>query len=1081
MAKYCIDWLALVLLLAITGQLVSQVVVKRITWCSGEKDYMVKPASLQHFSNMSTNKFKYSRETLLHIGKEVLNRHKTARIEIDTYRLLQQLDISSKLPTFRGTKGGKKTNFKKAHSICDQPQMNSTPLTQFCLVNARSVSNYDNHWDEIVSYVDDHQIDALALTETWLSPHTLPDYIPDGYSFAHVPRQNKRGGGVGLLHRNNLKTQVKSSFAATTFELMEILISVSSVHVRLFILYRPPPSEDNKFTKSQFYEEFENFLNANTTSTGRLLIVGDFNFHWDNEQCNDTKTMKAMLASYNLTQHIHDPTHKHGHTLDWIISRDDDNIIENSSVSSRLSDHHAILFQLNVKKPPLPRKMVTFRSYRNVDTDKFQSDIQSSDLLQNPATTLDQLCELYDKTLSDINDKHAPLKTKNMTIRPFTPWYTNEINEAKKLRRKYEEKWRQTKLTVHEEIYLEQKKVVTDLIKQAKTNFYTQKVLECGKDQKALFRVIDSLQGRNKGCILPSFDTPTDAAEEFSEFFFRKISDIRDKLDNNDIDDPYIPHAKTVLPLEVRVPPSNLQCFRVMTVTEISKIISGSPPKSCLLDPIPTWLLKSNIDVLAPVITDIVNRSLQLGYVPAGMKKALVTPLLKKPSLDKEILKNYRPVSNLSFVSKIIEKAAMSQVSGYSVFHNLLTKFQSAYRTLHSTETALLRVQNDILTSLDAGKGVILCLLDLSAAFDTIDHEIFLNRMSTRMGIQGTVLDWFKSYLDDRHQSVHVSGVSSSPRQLIFGLPQGSHIGPQGFSHYTDEVPEIAAKHGVSVHMYADDTQLYLPFSLATHDAQVAAVHVMEDCINDIRMWMSFNKLKLNDEKTELLIVVPSRQTHKCSIDSINIGGCEVRKSDSVRNLGVQFDSTMLMKPQINSLVKSCNFQLRAIGKIREYLSSDAASNLIHAFVSSRLDYGNSLIFGLPDTEIQRLQKVQHTAARILTRTRKYDHISSILRDLHWLPIRDRIDFKVLMLAYKCLNGLAPSYLAELLTLYIPGRPTRSADNYDLVVPRTRRGYGDRSFAHAAPTLWNELPMSIKVSPTLEIFKTLLKTHLFSK
>jgi hypothetical protein len=142
------------------------------------------------------------------------------------------------------------------------------------------------------------------------------------------------------------------------------------------------------------------------------------------------------------------------------------------------------------------------------------------------------------------------------------------------------------------------------------------------------------------------------------------------------------------------------------------------------------------------------------------MKKALVKPLLKKATLDKEVMKNYRPLSNLSFVSKIIEKAAMSQLSSFAS----LTKFQSAYRPLHSTETALLRVQNDILMQLDSGKGVLLCLLDLSAAFDTIDHNIFFQRLFLRMGIGGTVLDWFKSYLEDRFQSVQVNGATSTPR-----------------------------------------------------------------------------------------------------------------------------------------------------------------------------------------------------------------------------------------------------------------------------------------------------------------------------
>ena len=462
------------------------------------------------------------------------------------------------------------------------------------------------------------------------------------------------------------------------------------------------------------------------------------------------------------------------------------------------------------------------------------------------------------------------------------------------------------------------------------------------------------------------------------------------------------------------------------------------------------------------------------------MKKALVSPLLKKPTLDKEILKNYRPVSNLSFVSKIIEKAAMSQVSDYSVFHGLLTKYQSAYRTKHSTETALLRVQNDILTSLDAGKGVILCLLDLSAAFDTIDHDVFFQRLSSRMGVQGTVLDWFKSYLKDRYQSVHVSGATSLPRHLTFGFPQGSHIGPQGFSYYTDEIPEIASKHGVSAHLYADDTQLYLPFSLTPEGAERAVIKI-EDCIDDVRKWMSVNKLKLNEDKTELLVILPTRQAHKCSITSITIGGCEVQTTDSARNLGVIFDCFMQMKTHINTVVKSCNCQLREIGKIRQYLTLEAATNLIHAFVSSRLDYGNSLLFGLPDTDLKKLQKVQNTAARILTRTGKYDHISPVFRELHWLMIKERINFKILLLTYKSLNNLAPPYLLDLLQPYESTRALRSDNQLNLKIPKTRlKSYGDRAFSHAAPTLWNKLPLEIKSASSLDLFKSKLKTHMFS-
>jgi len=303
--------------------------------------------------------------------------------------------------------------------------------------------------------------------------------------------------------------------------------------------------------------------------------------------------------------------------------------------------------------------------------------------------------------------------------------------------------------------------------------------------------------------------------------------------------------------------------------------------------------------------------------------------------------------------------------------------------------------------------------------------------------------------------------------------------GPQGFSYYSDPVPEIAEEHGVSAHLYADDTQLYLPFSLTEEDS-MRAVLQMEDCIEDIRKWMTCNKLKLNEDKTEVLVILPSRQSHKSTIDSLSIGGHDVQPSQCVRNLGILFDSSMLMKDQVSSVVKSCHIQLRSIGRIRQYLSFEAASNLIHAFIGSRLDYGNSLLSGLPDNLISKLQKIQNTAARILTKTRKYDHVTPILGDLHWLTVDKRIDYKILMLTYKCLNQLAPPYLSELLEVYQPSRSLRSGTGSMLKVPRTRlKTYGDRAFAYRAPMLWNVLPSDIQNAPSLDSFKAKLKSYLF--
>ena len=245
------------------------------------------------------------------------------------------------------------------------------------------------------------------------------------------------------------------------------------------------------------------------------------------------------------------------------------------------------------------------------------------------------------------------------------------------------------------------------------------------------------------------------------------------------------------------------------------------------------------------------------------MKKALVTPLLKKPSLDSESLKNYRPVSNLSFLSKLTERVVADQLASHMNENQLHTPVQSAYRPKHSTETALLKVLNDILICIDKGNGVILVLLELSAAFDTIDHKILIDRLCDRIGVTGKALAWLKSYLIDRLQMIHINGRSSKPVLLIFGVPQGSVLGPVKFIAYWGPVFEIAKAHGIDSHLYADDTQLYFAFDLDKPSDFNDAITNVENCIDDIKIWMNENKLKLNDSKTELLVFSSSRQNSK--------------------------------------------------------------------------------------------------------------------------------------------------------------------------------------------------------------------------
>ena len=285
-----------------------------------------------------------------------------------------------------------------------------------------------------------------------------------------------------------------------------------------------------------------------------------------------------------------------------------------------------------------------------------------------------------------------------------------------------------------------------------------------------------------------------------------------------------------------------------------------------------------------------------------------------------------------------------------------LQSLQSAYRKGRSTESALLRVQNDILRATDQKNGVILVLLDLSAAFDTLDHGIMLTRLHDRFGVTDTALQWIAAYLDSRTQSVSIGDVASTPTPLIYGVPQGSVLGPQFYCAYSSPIADIARLHGVDVHLYADDTQLYVSFDLKSDANQ--EISRIESCICDISSWMKSNKLKLNDSKTELLVLTSHRHVSSHSITDLQVGDSTVHVVKEARNLGVTFDSSLKLDRHITNVCRSSYFHLRKIQTIRKFLTKKSCEQLIHAFVSTRLDGCNSLLHGLPAASLHRLQLV---------------------------------------------------------------------------------------------------------------------------
>ena len=391
----------------------------------------------------------------------------------------------------------------------------------------------------------------------------------------------------------------------------------------------------------------------------------------------------------------------------------------------------------------------------------------------------------------------------------------------------------------------------------------------------------------------------------------------------------------------------------------------------------PTFLIKECIDILLPSITKLVNCSLREGLVPDGSKKVVVTPLIKKASLPVEDLKNYHPVSGLSFISKLVERVVAKQLVDHIHRHGLDNSYQSAYKSGHSTETALLSIKNDIHLSLSQGEATALVLLDLSVAFDTIDHSTLLSCLQDWFGVGGSALKWFSSYLMERFQSVKIGSTMSDLQKLLFGIPQGSVLGPLLFSLYTSSLSTLIGKHkGVKFHFYADDSQLYLHLS---HMNASAAFDKLNRCLQDVKEWMSASKLKLNPDKIEFILFGSKKQRERLNVCfPTDILGNPLHPTKSVRNLGVWFDSDFSFSKHVQNVCKSCFIQLRDFRNIRQFLTHDAAVSVANAFVSSRLDYCNSLFRSLSKFNLHRLQSIQNSAARIVTNSSKYTRITPV-------------------------------------------------------------------------------------------------------
>ena len=642
------------------------------------------------------------------------------------------------------------------------------------------------------------------------------------------------------------------------------------------------------------------------------------------------------------------------------------------------------------------------------------------------------------------------------------PLFDGEYEELRQKRRHAEKQFRNTGFTIHKENYTKLRKEAITLAHKKKCQYYGDK-LSTG-NIRVMYSAINNFLDKKQEKVLPTASSDVELANTMMTFFNDKIEKIRSSF----------PETSKNQIIKMSSSPGKLFDLGSVTEDEVKEIISTHGIKCSPDDPAPINLIQSHLDLFIPIWTKLINLSLSEGSME-GLKSAVLIPLIKEinDTVDADVLKNYRPVSNLHLVGKLIERVVHIKLEKHMSNNNLHSAFQYGFKKGHSTETLLIKVVNDLLISCDKSIPTIVMLLDLSAAFDTVDQEKLMQTLHHDIGIEGTAFKWFESFLKGRTQKVKINTSYSEESKLVYGVAQGSVLGPVLFNIYIRSLCKYLEPTKLSIFGFADDHQLLKSF-LPLLQVQALGEDI-QSCFKAIANWMNNFFLKLNPDKTKFLLIIPPSMAEEICIGGTFIDGKCIRFVKSAKNLGIVLDEKLSFEGQIITLVKSCFHIIRNLSRIKDFLTYEQLRTAISAYILSKLDYCNSLYYGINSVLLNKMQYVQNSAARLLRKKGNFHQLdtNACFKKLHWLRIRERIIFKICLLVHKSLVGTAPSSLKKLLSFTLSERTLK------LVQLPYCSNFGKRSFSRIGPKIWNLLPMDLRLENSTTKFKTDLKTFLF--